>query len=149
MPANTDEVIGPIDFLLLEFDADKMTGQAAAALIDLIDAGIIRLYDLLLIQKHDGDAYEALELTDLPATVQEGFGPLAGARSGLISEDDIAEAASVMEPGRVAALLIYENAWAVPFVAAAREAEAQVIATERIPAAVVMETLDALEAAEA
>jgi hypothetical protein len=54
-----------------------------------------------------------------------------------------------MEPGTVAALLVYENAWAIPFVAAARAADAQVIASARIPADVVMDVLDELEAAEA
>jgi hypothetical protein len=54
-----------------------------------------------------------------------------------------------MEPGTAAALIVYENTWAIPFVAAARNAGAQVIASARIPATTVMEVLDELEAADA
>jgi hypothetical protein len=49
----------------------------------------------------------------------------------------------------MAALIVYENTWAIPFVAAAREAGAQVVAGGRIPADVVMDALDALEELEA
>ena len=65
----------------------------------------------------------------------EGFASLASVRSGLLGDDEIAEAASAMEPGTVAALIVYENLWAIPFIAAAREAGGDVIASARIPAA--------------
>jgi hypothetical protein len=53
-----------------------------------------------------------------------------------------------MEPGTVAALVVYENAWAVPFVAATLDAGGQLVASARIPAQDVMDALDALEALE-
>ncbi|MEZ5145145.1 MAG: DUF6325 family protein [Acidimicrobiales bacterium] len=148
MSDTAPDVHGPIDFVLVEFSADRAQGKAAAALLDLVEAGTIRLYDLLVIHKLEDGSFESLELSDLPEPLQ-AFAELAGARSGLVSDEDIAESAEVMDPGKVAALIIYENAWAVPFVAAALEADAQLIASERIPATVVMEALDALEAAEA
>ncbi len=54
----------------------------------------------------------------------------------------------MLEPGKLAVLIVYENAWAVPFVAAAMESGGELIAGARIPAADVMAALDALEAAE-
>ena len=54
-----------------------------------------------------------------------------------------------MDPGSLAALFVYENTWAVPFIGAALDAKAEVIATDRIPFSVVMEVLDLLEAADA
>jgi hypothetical protein len=53
-----------------------------------------------------------------------------------------------MEPGTAAALIVYENTWAIPFIAAARRMDAQVIASARIPADVIMEVLDDLDAAD-
>jgi hypothetical protein len=143
------EVIGPIDFLLLEFDSDKMTGDAAAALFELVDQGIVRIYDLLVIRKEADGSFVGVDLNDVSADSLGGFATFAGARSGLLSDDDLAEAGGVMEPGTTAALLVYENTWAVPFVAAARKADARVIASARIPADVVMGVLDELDAAEA
>ena len=50
-----------------------------------------------------------------------------------------------MEAGTQALMVAYENSWAIPFVAAALDADGQVIAGGRIPASVVNEALDATE----
>ena len=138
------DVPGPIDFLLLEFPQDKLTGEAGAALQDLVERGIVRLYDLTVISKNESGSVEVLELTD-PRSGVGGFSYFAGARSGLISDSDMEEAAAAMEPGTVAALLIYENTWAIPFVAATMRSGGQLIASQRIPAPDVAAVLDALE----
>ena len=136
-------VAGPIDFLLLEFDPAKTDGSVAAALLDLVDRGIVALYDFLVISRgHDG----TVAAMDISANELGGFSVFAGARSGLVGEDDIAEAGAALEPGRAAALFVYENTWAIPFIAAARAADAEVVASARIPADVVIATLDALDA---
>ena len=145
--STTDEadVHGPIDFLLLEFDPDKMTGEAADALLDLVEGGIVQIYDLLVIVKDDDGSVRGIALSD---ATQDGLGSFAafeGAGSGLIGDSDIAEAGNAMLPGTAAALLVYENTWAAPFAAAARKADAQVIASARIPADVLAEVLDELE----
>lgn len=139
----TTEVHGPIDFLLIEFPAERLTGEASQALMDLVERGTIRLYDLMVIHKHEDGFVEALELTD-PAGV-DGFAYFAGARSGLLGDDEVSEAAEAMEPGTVAALIVYENTWAIPFVAAARNSGGEVIASARIPATEVMAAIEKLE----
>jgi hypothetical protein len=143
------DVHGPIDFLLLEFPGDKMTGATADALLDLVARGIVRIYDLLVVRKDADGSFSGIDITDLSADDIGGFVAFAGARSGLVGDEDLTDAAGVLEPGTVAALIVYENTWAVPFVAAARGAGAQVVASERIPADVVMGVLDELEAAAA
>jgi hypothetical protein len=65
-----------------------------------------------------------------------------------LSEDDIAEAGGALEPGKLAVLIVYENTWAIPFVAAAMESGGELIAGARIPAQDVMDVLDALEQLE-
>ena len=50
-----------------------------------------------------------------------------------------------MRPGTVAALIVYENTWAVPFVGAVLESGGELIASARIPAPDLMATLDELE----
>lgn len=144
-----DDVHGPIDFILLEFPADNMTGEAGAALLDLVEAGIVRIFDLLIIRREDDGSITGVDMTDLSADSLGGFAVFAGARSGLVGDEDISEAAGVMEPGTAAALIVYENTWARPFVAAARRMGAEVVASARIPADAVMSALDELDAAEA
>jgi hypothetical protein len=141
------EVHGPIDFVLLEFTGNKLTGRAAEELVNLVERGIVHVYDVMIVGKQaDGTAYAA-DLAEASGPAG-GFADLSGARSGILADDDLAEAAAAMEPGTLAALIVYENTWAIPFVAAAMESGGQVIAGGRIPAEDVMEALEALESLE-
>lgn len=144
--STASDVHGPVDFVLLEFPRDRLTGEASRALADLVEGGVIRLYDLLVISKDDEGGVEVLELGD-PSGV-DGFAYFSGARSGLLGDDDVEEAASAMQPGTVAALIVYENSWAIAFVAAARDSGGELIASARIPAPIVMEALEAVESSE-
>jgi hypothetical protein len=137
-------VHGPVDYVLIEFPRDQLTGEAAPALLDLVERGVIRLFDLLVISKGEDGSVEALELTD-PMHEGGGFAYFAGARSGMLGDEDLQEAAEAMTPGTVAALIVYENTWAVPFVSAVRNSGGELIASQRIPAPDVMAALDALD----
>jgi hypothetical protein len=142
------EVHGPVDFVLIEFSGERLTGRTAEALLDLVERGIVRVYDILMIGKDDDGSVFAIDMAESAEGQVGGFTELAGARSGLLSDDDVREAGNAMEPGTLAALIIYENTWAVPFVAAAMEAGGQLIASARIPAPDVMAALDALDSLE-
>lgn len=141
------DVHGPIDFVLLEFTGDKLTGRAAEEVLRLADNGTIRLFDVMFVGKSpDGEVY-AVDLAAEALAEALGVERLAGARSGLLADDDINAAAEAMMPGTLAVMIVYENAWAIPFIAAARESGGEMVATARIPADEVMAALDALERA--
>lgn len=140
-----EEIFGPIDFVLIEYPGDKLDGSAAEAVMDLVERGIVRIWDAIIVQKNEDGTFSGLEIQELDADSVGSFTAFAGARSGLVGDEDIAEAASALAPGTVAALLVYENTWAIPFVAASRAAGGQVVATARIPAETVMEAIEALE----
>jgi hypothetical protein len=138
------DVHGPIDFLLIEFQGNRLTGGAAQAMLDLVDKGIVTLYDIMVVGKTDDGVAYALDLAE--GMDQAGdFADMAGVRSGLLTEDDMQAAADSMLPGTLAVLLVYENTWAIPFVAAVVDAGGELIAGARIPAPDVMAALDALE----
>jgi hypothetical protein len=143
-----ESVVGPIDFVLPEFPDQEPSGEAPAALMDLVEAGIVNLYDLLIVRKAADGSLSASEFSSAGAGDGAGFASFAGARSGLLGDDDLDEAAAAMEPGTIGVMLVYENAWAGLFVAAARRAGGEMIATARIPAQDVLDALDALEISE-
>ena len=143
-----NDVPGPIDFVLIEFPGDNLTGEAGAALLDLVDRGIVRVFDILIARKDADGTFSGVDIADLTAEGLGGFAAFAGARSGLLGDDDLARAAGAMTPGTMAALIVYENTWAIPFVAAAHRAGGQLIASERIPAQAIIDALDALDAAD-
>jgi hypothetical protein len=133
---------GPIDFLLLEFTGGHDLSKTAQELINLVDSGVIRLYDLVAIRKDDDNTYTILELDEYG----ESLIVLSGARSGLLGDDDLQAASEIILPGTTAVLLMFENTWAIPFVGAALDAGGSVVASMRIPATDVMAALDELEA---
>jgi Family of unknown function (DUF6325) len=142
--------LGPVDIVVIGFPPDApRTGEAIPIFVDLVDRGIIRVLDVLIVQKGEDGSVSGLELGDLGA---DGFAELrvfAGARSGMLGDDDAAAAAAGLEPGEAAVLICFENAWAAPFVTAVRRNGGQVLAFQRVPAQEVIETVEALDAVEA
>ena len=145
--ADDADVHGPIDFVLLEFSGKELKGEVASAVMDLVEQGIVRVYDVLVVMKEADGTFSGLNVEDLSADDVGDFTIFSGARSGLLGDDDIRQAADAMEPGTVAALIVYENVWAIPFVRATRRAGGELIASARIPAQDLMDALDTLDAA--
>jgi Family of unknown function (DUF6325) len=139
---------GPVDFVLIEFEGDRLDERVAASALDLIERGIVTLYDLLLVRKMQDGSFESIEVSALPSETSGAFADLGGARSGLLDDEDVEEMAAALEPGTLGLLLVYENTWARPFVAASYGAGGQLVASQRIPVQEILDTLDALESAE-
>jgi Family of unknown function (DUF6325) len=138
--------MGPIDYILVEWPGRQPTGEAMPHLVDLVDRGLIRVLDLAFIAKAEDGSVAGIEIADLGDEVAE-FAVFEGASSGLLSDDDVSEAAGALEPGTSAALLVYENCWAAPFASAVRRSGGQLVASGRIPVQAVLAALDAAETA--
>lgn len=137
--------LGPIDYILVEWPGRQPNGEVAPHLVDLVDRGLIRILDLAFVAKDEDGSVAGIELEDL-GDGAAGLEVFAGASSGLLSDDDLGEAANALEPGTSAAVLVFENTWAAPFVAAVRRSGGQLVASGRIPVDDVLAALDAAEA---
>jgi hypothetical protein len=139
--------LGPIDITVIAYPADApMTGEAAPLLLDLVERGIIRVLDVLFVMENEDGTFSGFEARDLEADRVGDFTVFEGASSGLLTEDDVAAAAEAIEPGSAAVMIVYENLWAAPFIAAVRRNGGYLVANQRIP---VEDLMNALEAAEA
>lgn len=150
-PHDTDDIdeLGPVDFLLVEFppDAQNFDGSAAAELLRLHESGLIRVLDLLLLKKAADGSVDAVEIDDTDAL--DPIRALEANVAEILAADDVMNLAAAMEPGTVAAAVVYENSWAAPFGAALRRAGAQLVATGRIPIQAIAASMQAeLDAAE-
>lgn len=141
------EDMGPIDWILIEF-AGPPTGAAAPYLLDLVDRGLIRILDLVLVNKDAEGTLTILELADVDGDGELDLTVFEGVRSGLLGEDDVAEAAEAMEADTSAVMMLYENTWAAPFAVAVRKAGGQLVASGRIPVQSIIAALDELDAAD-
>jgi hypothetical protein len=143
-----DIELGPIDYLIVEWPAGtEPTGEGLEKLVDLTERKLIRVIDLAFVRKDGDGTVSGLAITDLGS---DGSGDLVqfdGASSGVLGQHDYDEAGAALEPGTAAAILLYENRWAAPFVAAVRRAGAQVVASGRIPVDELVRALDETEPA--
>ena len=136
------EEMGPIDYVVLEWPGRQPKGEVAPLILDLVDRGIIRILDVALMVKGDDGTIATIEA----AEVGGEFTVLDGASSGLIGDDDLQEAASVLQPGTSAAILVWENLWAAPIAVAIRRSGGQLVASGRIPIQAILASLEAMEA---
>ncbi|GAA2231845.1 MULTISPECIES: DUF6325 family protein [Streptomyces] len=141
------EEVGPIDYLVVEFPGNRMTGEGFPLLVDLVDRGLIRILDLMFVRKDEDGTVTGMEIADLTGDGALDLAVFEGASSGLLGQDDLEEAATALEPGCSAGILVYENVWAAPFAAALRRGGARLVASGRIPVNAVVAALDEIEAA--
>jgi hypothetical protein len=140
--------LGPVDYVIVEFPAgaSNFTGEMATELLALVDAGTIRVIDILILVKDADGSVDALEWSDL-----DELGELQRLESELaemLAEEDVEKLAAAMDPGSTAGVLIYENLWAARFASAARRAGGQLIANGRIPIQAIIAAIQADEALE-
>jgi hypothetical protein len=129
--ADIDEM-GPVDYLVVEFrhGESTFTGEMAAELCRLSHEGLIRVLDLLVVQKSSDGVVEGFEIDDAGLDELRSLEPDL---AELLATADVDQLGAAMEPGSVAGVVVWENLWAVPFACAARETGGQLIASGRIP----------------
>ncbi|MER5475168.1 DUF6325 family protein [Streptomyces sp. NPDC002685] len=138
--------MGPIDYVVLEFPGNRMTGEGVPILVDLVDRGVIRILDLLFVRKDKDGSVVGMEIADFDGDGALDLAVFEGVSSGLLGEDDIEEAGKALEPGNSAGILVYENVWAAPFATALRRGGAQMVASGRIPMPAVLAALEDTDA---
>ena len=143
---DASNALGPVSYLIVEFPGNKMTGDGLPLLVDLVDRGIIRILDLLFVMRGEDGTTAVVEVTDLDGDGELDLAIFEGASSGLLGETDAAEAGQAIEPGSSAAVLLFENRWAAPFVQALRDGGAEVVAAGYVPQDDLLSTLDDTEA---
>ena len=139
--------LGPVDYLVVEFPADKanFSGEMASELSALVSRGLVRVLDLLLLKKNDDGSVEGFESHDFGDDELGELRALEDELALLLAEEDVESIGAAMEPGSVAAVLVYENVWAAPFGAAVRRSGGQLVASGRIPIQALAAALEADE----
>ena len=140
--------LGPVDYLVVEFPADKVnfSGEMARELSALIDRGVVRVLDLILLKKELDGSVEGFESHDFGDVDLGGLRELETELALLLAEEDVESIGAALEPGSVAAVLVWENVWAAPFGSAVRRSGGQLVASGRIPIQALAAAIEADEA---
>ena len=144
----SQEDLGPIDVVVIGYPPEApKTGEAVPIFLDLVDRGIIRVLDARFVRKDADGAVSDFDFAELDADTAGDLTAFAGASTGLLDSDDVALAAAEVEPGWAAAMIVYENRWAAPFISAVRRSGGVMITDQRIGVQALVDALDAAEAA--
>jgi hypothetical protein len=142
MSEDIDE-LGPVDWIVVEFPGSKFNGEIAPVLQDLVERGLIRILDLMMLRKDDAGELDIFELADLDEGELGELRTEEAALAMVLSEQDVLDIAETIEPGSTAAVLVWENLWAAPFGSAVRHAGGQLVASGRIPIQAVLAAIEA------
>jgi hypothetical protein len=139
--------LGPVDIVVIGYPPDApRTGEAIPIFVDLVERGIIRVLDVLMVQKDAQGSVSGLAIADLDGDSFPDLVVFEGARTGMLGEEDAATAGEALEPGEAAVMICFENTWAAPFIAAVHRNGGRVLAAQRIPAQDVLDVVEALDA---
>ena len=146
-------ILGPVQMMVVGFEGNRFSGEILPEIKRLQDEGIIRLIDLLFVQKdRDGDL-RAVELSGVGEEERERFGTIASAlvgfgapndagieqsamagavalQDGIFDARDIWAVADVIPKESSAAIAVLEHRWAVPLRDAVARAGAMALADE-------------------
>lgn len=126
--------MGPLEYVVIDFEGSHFTGEILPELHRLRDEGVVRVVDLLLIQKDAQGNVSARELSDLSKEEATPFGPIAGEVLDLLSEADVETAAADLSPNSTGAILLLEHTWATHLQETIRNAQGKVISGGLVPA---------------
>jgi len=140
---------GPIDYLVLEFQNEKLKGEVVPAILELVENRTIRVIDLVIIQKDKDGNHTVVELQELDSETLAIYDPLQAEVTGLIQVEDIDAIAEKMDNGTTAAAFLFENLWAIKFKDAVLRADGKVLEQVRLDHEDVAEALDKIASAEA
>ncbi|HEY7061256.1 MAG TPA: DUF6325 family protein [Chloroflexota bacterium] len=135
--------LGPIEMLVVKFPGNRFRGEIIPALKELVEGGIIRIVDILLLHKGEDGRLTVLEVNDLEAEAFGLVGPIVSDLTKLLSNEDAAQLGNTLENNSSAALMLFENTWATRLVDALRNANGELVMSERIPRVVIDELLAA------
>ena len=143
MAQESIEEMGPVDYVVLEWPGRQPKGDVAPLILELVDRGIIRVLDVALMVKAEDGSVAAIDLGELDA--DSGFSEFEGASTGLLTQEDLEEAATALAPGTSAAVLVWENRWAAPVAVAVRRSGGQLVASGRIEIQAMLAALELLD----
>ena len=130
----------PLEYIIIGFPENNFSGEIVPGLVSLVDAGLIRIVDMVFVAKGDDGSVIALEVDEHEHL--SAFAEIEGGVGGVISPEDIDHAAESIAGGSSVLVIVWEDLWAAPLAEALRRAGGEFIEGGRIPA----EIADELEA---
>jgi hypothetical protein len=137
VPQKASRVMGPVDYLIVKFPGNQFSGEIAPELARLEQNKIIRIIDLAFVLKDQKGNVLITEAKNLGGVEGDAFSAFAAKASEWFSIDDIEAIATVLPNNSSAAILLYENTWAIHLKEGLLNSKAEMVGMGRIPPEIV------------
>lgn len=134
---------GPVELHLVGFEGERPDPRTLAALTELLDSGLVRLLDFIILSKAEDGAITVVEVEE--DHDGSGFDELEILSAGIVGEEDIEDFAAQIPAGSSAALIALELAFARTLAENLAAGGGVVLRSERVPAPIVNALLDLVE----
>jgi hypothetical protein len=133
--------IAPVDYLAVAFPGNKFSGAILPEIKKLVDAGTIRVLDLVIVTKDEEGNVAAIEASEASPELAASLAALGIEGKNLLGQDDFEDIGEALEPNSTCGLMVWENVWAADFAKSLRDADGILLGQGRIPAAFLEELL--------
>ena len=139
MTKKPSKIMGPVDYLVVKFPGNKFSGEILPELAKLEKSGIIRVIDLALVIKDTKGKVFVTEAKDVKGKEGDAFSAFAKlvGEAEWFSLDDIDAIAAALPNNCSAAVLLFENTWAIHFKEALINSGAELVDQGRIPSEII------------
>ncbi len=134
---------GPVELHLVGFEGERPDPRTLGALSELLDSGLVRLLDFIILSKAEDGTVSIVEVEE--DQDGSGFDELELLSAGIVGEEDIEDFAEQIPPGSAAALIALELAFVRTLAENLAAAGGVVLRSERVPAPIVNALLDMVE----
>jgi uncharacterized membrane protein len=135
-------MVGPLEFIAIEFPGNRFKGEIIPTITDLINRGLIRVIDLVLVRKDESGRLNVFELNEFDKDTARIFAPLKAQVHNLLSQEDIEKVGNALSNNSSAGLLLFEHTWSTKFIEAVKRAQGRLIADYRVPQEVAEKVLE-------
>lgn len=140
--------IGPVEYLIVAFPGNQLSGDLVPALDELVKAGTVRILDVAFVEKDEHGDVTAVELEDFDSEAGQAFKRLEAEIGDLVNADDLAAVGEELEPNSSAAVLVWEDVWATRLRDAITESNGVLLDMQRVPLAVIDAALEYAQTAK-
>jgi hypothetical protein len=133
--------IAPVDYIAVAFPGNKFSGAILPEIKKLVDAGTIRVLDLVIITKDEEGNVAAVEASEASPELAASLSALGIEGKNLLGQDDFEDIGEALEPNSTCGLMVWENVWAADFAKSLRDADGILLGQGRIPAAFLEELM--------
>lgn len=137
---------GPTSVLVIESQGGEYKGEILAALVELVNAGTVRVIDALGVIKDENGKVTTLEVSQMGDRGVHVFDPLNAEITGLLSNTDIQDIAELLDNNSASALMVLEHVWANKLGEAIVRAKGKVVLNRLLLPDVVEENFKQMEA---